>query len=234
MNTGGYVWANSTCVCPSACLCKCIHNDSETLQPVKDTSPCAFHSKVTAYNAEENPRNSALPFSTVSALGDSLLQMNKVSNLSALLGQLLSPVLWLACHIFLIVSIVFFCFFGLCDSVGIQWTSWRVVCITLSHLEDLLLYSLLGKQAKSPQIGGFYDITTILLGLCWAKFNRRDLKADEICLWEDMLRCNNTLVLMYCCSKCCCGLYLPQLKKVRQSSCGTGVMLSFTMSLALS
>lgn len=58
------------CVCPTACLCECIHNDSETLQPVKDTSPCPFHSKVTAYNAEENPGNSAPP---LSPLGDSLL-----------------------------------------------------------------------------------------------------------------------------------------------------------------
>lgn len=35
------------CVCPSACLCGCIYNTSETLKLVKDTFLCFLHSKVT-------------------------------------------------------------------------------------------------------------------------------------------------------------------------------------------
>lgn len=157
--------------------------------------------------------------------------------LSALFGQLLSPMSWppaihsqsLGGH---------FVVFGPCDRVRLQHTSRGVVYITQSHLDNLHFFFsfpfwLTG--SKAPKVGvsvwkfPWYNFT----GCRWeAKWSWRGL-----CWKKSVINLHQVevSVLMYYHSKCSsCGLRLPWLTKERRSSWGTALALSFPMSLALS
>lgn len=141
------------CVCPSACLCECIYNASETSERhismfLPLISDCL---RRCGKSWERCPAVSFL-----SARVDGLLQMNK-----AAVSDLSQPSLdscWAPCHgrlPYILNSLGgHFVVLGPCDRLRLQHTSRGVVYITQSHLDNLyFFFPILVDGPKVPKVG---------------------------------------------------------------------------------
>lgn len=161
-----------------------------------------------------------------------LLQMNKPP-----VNDLSQPFLdsWAPCHGCLpyILNRLggHFVVFGPCDRLRLQDTSQGVVYIT-HHLDNLhfspLLWQMGQKSQKWESVSESFHKTLFGGEMQSQILLKKSVIKSCVLHWE------NLSVLMYYHSKCSgCGLCLPQLTKERQSSCGTGLMLSFPMRVLL-